>query len=37
MFVKLDVIESMLPMQSIQKIEEKKDAFAKFGFASHEQ
>jgi hypothetical protein len=31
-FVSEDVAESMLPEQSIQKINEKKDVFEKFGF-----
>lgn len=33
-FVGLDVAESMLPEESIQKIEGKKDAFEKFGFTA---
>jgi serum/glucocorticoid-regulated kinase 2 len=33
-FVVQDVAESLLPEESKQKIQEKKDAFAKFGFSS---
>lgn len=34
--VKLDVTESVLPEEGIQKIQEQKDAFEKFGFTSHD-
>jgi hypothetical protein len=36
-FVKLEVIESMVPEQGIQKIQAKKDVFEKFGFATPDQ
>ena len=36
-FVTADVTESMLPEQSIAKIQEKKDAFEKFGFSTPDQ
>jgi hypothetical protein len=34
--IKLDLTESVLPEEGIKKINEKKDAFEKFGFTSHE-
>lgn len=36
-FVTADVAESMLPEQSIKKINEKKDVFEKFGFSTPDQ
>ena len=33
-FVKLDIIESMVPEVSIEKIKLKEDAFKEFGFVS---
>eukprot|EP00347_Sterkiella_histriomuscorum_P024519 403330825 len=36
-YVKLDLTESVLPEEGIQKIQAKKDAFEKFGFASDQQ
>ena len=36
-FVSADVAESMLPEQSIMKIQEKKDVFEKFGFSTPDQ
>ena len=36
-FVSADVAESMLPEQSIMKIQEKKDCFEKFGFSTPDQ
>lgn len=35
-YVKLDLTESVLPEEGIQKIQQKKDAFEKFGFAAND-
>ena len=35
-YVKLDLTESVLPEENIQKIHEKKEAFEKFGFTSQD-